>query len=334
MGSTRRLVVTSAIAGALLAVPAGSASATVFSNTNPITINNNNKATPYPASIDVNATGTITDVNVTLHGFGHTEPIEVAVSVAAPNGEAMMLQSGSGGSTDVTGLTYTFDDAAPGQIPDNAALTSTVYKPANHDPGLPFAAPGPSSYHNPGPEIGGGNPPGATLASAFNGDPAGGTWKLFVHDFGATDSGAISGGWSLNVTTTAPAQDPPTSPPDSDGDGVPDSSDQCATQAGPASNAGCPESTPPTDSDGDGVADASDNCPSQAGPAANGGCPLASSAGDETEATCDAARDRLDRAKAKLRRLKRNDAPSRAIEKAKEKAKEAKEAAKEACASG
>jgi hypothetical protein len=37
----------------------------------------------------------------------------------------------------------------------------------------------------------------------------------------------------------------PPSTPDSDRDGVPDSSDQCPTQAGPASNNGCPVSPPP-----------------------------------------------------------------------------------------
>jgi hypothetical protein len=47
-------------------------------------------------------------------------------------------------------------------------------------------------------------------------------------------------------------------PQDSDGDGVPDSSDQCPTV--PASTPdGCP--APPQDSDGDGVPDSSDQCP-------------------------------------------------------------------------
>jgi hypothetical protein len=62
---------------------------------------------------------------------------------------------------------------------------------------------------------------------------------------------------------------------DTDGDGVPDSSDQCPTQDGPVSNDGCPATTPPppTDTDGDGVPDSSDQCPAQDGPASNNGCP-------------------------------------------------------------
>jgi hypothetical protein len=37
----------------------------------------------------------------------------------------------------------------------------------------------------------------------------------------------------------------PPSPPDGDGDGVPDSTDQCPSQPGPASNGGCPSPDPP-----------------------------------------------------------------------------------------
>jgi hypothetical protein len=62
-------------------------------------------------------------------------------------------------------------------------------------------------------------------------------------------------------------------PVDSDGDGVPDSSDTCPNQVGPPSNNGCP--LPPADSDADGVPDSSDLCPDQAGPPPNNGCPLA-----------------------------------------------------------
>ena len=55
----------------------------------------------------------------------------------------------------------------------------------------------------------------------------------------------------------------PPPPADTDGDGVPDASDNCPTVAGPTSNGGCPvpPPPPPADSDGDGVPDASDNCP-------------------------------------------------------------------------
>ena len=75
-----------------------------------------------------------------------------------------------------------------------------------------------------------------------------------------------------NNNTCSTVTSPP--PVDTDGDGVADSSDQCPTQPGPASNNGCPVPSPPSDADGDGVPDSMDQCPNQAGPASNNGCPV------------------------------------------------------------
>ena len=53
--------------------------------------------------------------------------------------------------------------------------------------------------------------------------------------------------WYYNptaITFEAPSVEPPPPPPDSDGDGVVDAEDQCPTQAGPASNNGCPVPPP------------------------------------------------------------------------------------------
>jgi Tol biopolymer transport system component len=58
-------------------------------------------------------------------------------------------------------------------------------------------------------------------------------------------------------------------PPDSDGDGVPDSSDACPAVAA-ATPDGCPPAPP--DSDGDGVPDGTDQCPQQAATTLTG-CP-------------------------------------------------------------
>lgn len=62
-------------------------------------------------------------------------------------------------------------------------------------------------------------------------------------------------------------------PTDTDGDGLPDTRDNCPTVAGSVDNGGCPL-TVPTDSDGDGILDASDACPTLAGIPANNGCPI------------------------------------------------------------
>lgn len=68
----------------------------------------------------------------------------------------------------------------------------------------------------------------------------------------------------------------PTPFPDTDGDGIPDNVDQCPREAGPRDNRGCPVSVPPpSDRDGDTVIDEVDNCPDQPGPRENFGCPVA-----------------------------------------------------------
>jgi hypothetical protein len=72
--------------------------------------------------------------------------------------------------------------------------------------------------------------------------------------------------------------DPP--PPDGDGDGVPDASDACPAQAGPASNGGCPEASPSSGGNPGGPA-------GPAGPAGPVG-PIATPAGDSLPGTAGA----------------------------------------------
>lgn len=83
----------------------------------------------------------------------------------------------------------------------------------------------------------------------------------------------------------------------------------------------------PPDSDGDGVPDASDECPAEAGPVANGGCPET----EPPDEACDQAREKLEKARKKLKKLQRNDASKAKIKKAKKKVKKAKQAVREAC---
>ena len=78
------------------------------------------------------------------------------------------------------------------------------------------------------------------------------------------------------TTSTNGGSGGPPPPTDSDGDGVPDSSDACPNQYGTQAN-GCPSGPPPpppppADTDGDGKADNVDGCPTQYALTING-CP-------------------------------------------------------------
>ncbi len=90
------------------------------------------------------------------------------------------------------------------------------------------------------------------LAGNFEGHEPGGNF-LFVYQ--------------PKTTTTPPLI---ATAPDYDDDGIPDASDKCPSEKGPASTKGCP------DADGDGVADKFDACKTQPGPVSNNGCPLSS----------------------------------------------------------
>ena len=47
-------------------------------------------AAPYPSSVVVNGLpGPITDVNITLHRFGHTAPLDVDIRLVSPSGEQL-----------------------------------------------------------------------------------------------------------------------------------------------------------------------------------------------------------------------------------------------------
>jgi hypothetical protein len=116
---------------------------------------------------------------------------------------------------------------------------------------------------------------------------------------------------------------------DDDNDSVADGADNCAlvANAGQANTDGDPQGDAcDADDDGDGVADAGDSCPTQAASTSDG-CPAAVDDG-----ACAAAQAKLDKAKKKLKKLKRKDAPAPKIKKAKKKVKKAKQAVAEACA--
>jgi hypothetical protein len=182
MGTMSRRALALAASGlavaAVGAVPAHAATGT-FSNTTSIAIpagapgTTEGPADPYPSNINVTGlTGTITDVNATLNGFSHTFPHDVEVVLAGPGRHASILMRNAGDGDDVTNLTLTFDDEAPAPLAITGPLTSGSYKPS-----------------------------GPLPLSVFDGTSASGQYSLFVDDIAGSDTGAISGGWSLAITT-------------------------------------------------------------------------------------------------------------------------------------
>lgn len=174
----------------------------IFTNSTPIVINDADVATPYGSDINVSGLGgTVTGVKVTLNGFNHTFPDDVGIVVKGPTGAALLLQDGAGDDPDMVNVTYRFVDGAT-VLPNLTAWTAGDWKPTTYFTGDSFPAPGPlTAYGNPGP-AGSGT---ATFASIFNGTAPNGVWSLYVVDFVAGDEGTISGGWTLEVTSSGPA---------------------------------------------------------------------------------------------------------------------------------
>lgn len=170
----------------------------VFTNSTPITINDNANASPYPSDINVSGLGGfITSVKVTLNGFSHTFPDDVGIVLKGPGTDALLLMDGCGDDPDMNNVTFTLIDGAT-VLPNLTAWTAGNWKPTGYFTGDPFPAPGPgTAYSHPGPA--GGNT--ATFGSVFNGDNPNGTWSLYVIDFVTGDSGSISGGWTLDIAT-------------------------------------------------------------------------------------------------------------------------------------
>ena len=169
------------------------ASHLTFSNTAPITINDNASATPYPSTITLGSLGII-DLNVTVTGLTHGFPEDIGILLVGPTGQKVVLMNNTGGINPITvPITITFDDQAATNVPNPifGTLASGTYKPTNLAP----ACPG-NSFNSPAPPC-----PYGTSLSAFNNVNSAGVWSLYVEDFAAGDSGLINGGWTLVVTT-------------------------------------------------------------------------------------------------------------------------------------
>lgn len=141
---------------------------------------------PYPSVLTVSgAADTVTDVDVVLHGLSHTSPGDVDLLLVGPAGQQATILSDAGSDADISGITVTLDDEAATPVPTPVGAGS--YQPTNTGGADPFPAPAPPAT-------------GTSALSVFDGTNPNGTWRLFVADDAAGDSGALAGGWSLRIT--------------------------------------------------------------------------------------------------------------------------------------
>jgi subtilisin-like proprotein convertase family protein len=194
--ATKRLLASSLSVFLILTLVAP-AWAVVFSNTATINLPDAlaiGTANSYPSNITVaGLTGNITNVTVRLENLNHTFPDDLDVLLVAPNGNNILLMSDVGGGNDVYYGNITFDDAAAAAIPDGGPVPSGTVQTSRDASADTFPAPAPAVGTN------------TTLAGAFNGIAANGTWSLYIVDDAGADQGILSNGWSITITTAGSA---------------------------------------------------------------------------------------------------------------------------------
>jgi subtilisin-like proprotein convertase family protein len=159
-------------------------------------------ANPYPDNIHIQGlSGAVTNVNVTLTGLSHTSPADLDVMLVGPGGENIEVLSDVGGGGAASDVNLTFSDQAEFAIPAAGHLSTGNFKPSNDttDGSDSFPAPAPAPSSN------------TTMASAFNGTDANGTWSLYLSDDAPGDVGSLAS-WSLAITTLSNATAPTVAP--------------------------------------------------------------------------------------------------------------------------
>jgi subtilisin-like proprotein convertase family protein len=180
-------------------------------------------ANPYPSEINVQGlSGIITDVNVTLNGYSHGFPDDVAVQVVSPAGKSVLLMSdvggplpGCNGCNTVNDINLTLDDEAANSLSDSTQLTTGTYKPTKGTTPTELPSgwednPVPNSWPTPAPDL---TVSGSQLSS-FDGTAPNGIWKLYVIDDTTFAQGAFAGGWSLELNNTTTINNSTTTPPE------------------------------------------------------------------------------------------------------------------------
>ncbi|WP_143109848.1 Ig-like domain repeat protein [Agromyces sp. CF514] len=159
-----------------------------YCNTGVITVPMVGTASPYPSNVSVTGlTSAVTKVTVALKGVSHTSPVDLDILLSGPVPTTnAVLMSDTGGTTPISSVDLTFDDAAASLV--GSAPATGSYRPTDVEPGDSFPAPAPAAS-------------GATALSVFAGGSSNGTWSLWVVDDATGDAGSVSGGWCLTIET-------------------------------------------------------------------------------------------------------------------------------------
>jgi subtilisin-like proprotein convertase family protein len=159
---------------------------------------------PYPAGVTVSgAPGTVTDVDVLLNGYSDPVPSSVDLLLVGPTGQRAVIMSDAGGVLPIVDADLVLDDEAAVAMPATA-MTSGRYRPTDLD-----VDPQPDVFPAPAPDATG----AGTFLSIFDGTDPNGVWQLYAVDDVIGHPGVLSHGWSLQLTTTAPAPAATTPPP-------------------------------------------------------------------------------------------------------------------------
>jgi subtilisin-like proprotein convertase family protein len=165
-------------------------------------------ANHYPSAIDVSGVpGTVTKVSVTTVDLKSEFGDDIDMLLVGPNGVRVMLMSDTCGTSELADEDWTFEDAAPGFLPDKAPCAfgqQASFKPTNYE------EPGRPDNFVPG---GGPAAPYETALFLFDGSSPDGTWDLFLRDDTVNELvGFELAGWTLNLEIQPPPEPEPTPP--------------------------------------------------------------------------------------------------------------------------
>lgn len=174
----------------------GSVKTNTFSRTNSASISipgsgTQGPAALYPSTVAFSGiTGTVVSVRVTLAGLTHGYAGDVDALLVGPTGQTAMLISDAGNGTNIAGATLTFDSSASTSLVPEGWIVTSTNKPTDYDSASDgFPSPAPSGPYD------------QTLSS-FNGLDPNGTWSLYLFDDAALDSGSLTQGWRMTISTT------------------------------------------------------------------------------------------------------------------------------------